>query len=139
MKQRRNLFALFLLFVLMVDVKRCKAQGIKISSNSSKKPEDYAARIMELNQYLGTLAHTELRFLDPEQVIKGRDRLVELTNKYPNYPHAFIRLWIYDYSSGNITHSLEAIEPLYTNYSDFYTVPEMYTMIVNLYSQSLFQ
>lgn len=123
----------------MIEVKICKAQGIKISSNSSKKPEDYIDRILEINSYLGTICLIELKLLDPEQVISGREKLIELTEKYPTYPHAFIRLWMHDFNNGHYSHSLNAIEPLYANFSEFNTVPEMDVMVVNLYAQSLFK
>jgi hypothetical protein len=91
-KERRNLFPLYLLFTLMIEVQKLRAQGTKISSNSTKKPEDYAKRIKELNAYLGEIAYAEIQLADPEQVIQGRDKLIKVVEKYPKYPHGFVRL-----------------------------------------------
>lgn len=97
-KERRNLFPLFLLLILMIEVNKCKMQGLKISSNSTKKPDDYARRILEINQYLGEIAIIEIKLSDPEQSVKGRERLIEILEKYPKYPLAYIKLWVHDYS-----------------------------------------
>jgi hypothetical protein len=91
-KERRNVFPLYLLVILMIEVKKCRVQGLKISSNSTKTPEDYAKRIKEINEYLGELVYAEIQLIDTEKNIEGRDNLLRLTEKHPKVPHAFIRL-----------------------------------------------
>lgn len=76
----------------MIEVKKCREQGLKISSNSTKKPEDYAKRIKELNEYLGELVFAEIQLSDTEKNIEGRESLLRLTENFPKVPHAFIRL-----------------------------------------------
>lgn len=122
----------------MIDVQKCRAQGTKISSNSTKKPEDYARRIKDINEYLGEIAYAEIQLSDPEQVIQGRDKLIKILEKYPKYPHAFIRLWLHYYSEQHYTHALETIELFYVNYDEYYTIPELETWVTLLYSEMLF-
>lgn len=94
---------------------------------------------MEINKYLGELALIEIQLIDPEQTMKARERLLEMLDKYPRYPHAYIRLWVNDYISGYYSHSLDAIEPVYINYSEFYTFPELETLVTMIYAKSLFK
>ena len=123
----------------MIEVKKFRDQGLKISSNSTKKPEDYAKRIKELNEYLGDLVFAEIQLIDPEKNVGGRENLLKLTEKYPRVPHAFIRLCIYDFETGHNNHALETIENFYTNYKEFHTIPELETCVILLYASMLFQ
>lgn len=125
--ERRNLFPLYLFLVLMVEVAKLKAEGVKISSNTTKKPEDYAKRIKDINEYLGELAYVELQLIDPEKVIEGRENLIKIVEKYPKYPHAFIRLFMHDFVDNHFSHALQTIEQVYLNYDDFHTIPELET------------
>jgi hypothetical protein len=112
---------------------------MKISCNTRKSPEDFASRIVELHKYLGALAFVEIQLGDPEQVIKGRERLLQIIEKYPKYPHAFYRLWLFDFSSSNYEHSVVPIEQLNNRFNEFHNIPEMETFIALLYSKSLFK
>lgn len=136
---RRNIFPLFLTLTLMLEVKRYRSQGLKISSSSSKRPEDYAIRIKEINSYLGELCFAEIQLFDPDKVTKGRESLLLIVEKFPTYPHAFLRLCIHDYVSGHYSHALDTIEQMYSNYQDFETIPELETGITLLYAKTLFK
>ena len=137
--ERRNLFPLYLLFILMLEVNKCKAEGTKISSNTTKKPEDYAKRILEINEYLGEMWYAELQLVDPKKTALGREKLLEIVEDYPTYPHAFIRLCMHDYYDMEFSNALETIEQLYNNYESFHTIPELETWVTLLYAKLLFK
>ena len=111
----------------MLEVSKCKADGIKITSNTTKKPEDYAKRISEINEYLGEMCYAELQLLDPKKITLGRQKLLKIVEDYPTYPHAFIRLCMHDYYDSKYADALEIIEQIYTDYDTFHTIPELET------------
>jgi len=63
--------------------------------------------------YLGEIAFADLKLIDTEKIVQGRESYILLIEKYPNIPLAFIKLCIHDKENHHYSHSLDTIGKVY--------------------------
>ena len=106
-KSKVSIFLLLYLTLFMEKVQK------KYNMLPKKKSKDYALKIQKANKYLGYIAWAEIYLNDPEKIQLGIDVLEDLTQEYPQQPHAYLRLWACYRQLKNWPKALEIVEKLF--------------------------
>lgn len=105
---------------------------------SKKNLEDYATKLSDHNKYLGYLAWAEIYLQIPARVDDGRNVLRDLIKEYPNYPHAYLKLWAVYTQDGAHKFAIDIAEMLHVRNAEIASNSEM-KIIPIIYAKSLFE
>ena len=103
-----------------------------------QNPEHFASKLIQMDQYFGLLAWSEIFLRTQSQQLKGEILLKELINLHPYKPEAYLKLWnYYYYSTLNYESALEVVEKAYLQ--EIKTSSEYSVVICLNYARSLFK
>ena len=108
---------LWVLLILTLELDNVYA-NLKIKPKNP--PEAYSSQIMQINEYLGYIAWTELSIYSKNNDTNdAKDFLWELINKNPNKPEAYCRLWTVYLKEKKLDKCIDISERLFIDGSEF--------------------
>lgn len=101
--------------------------------------ENFACRIKEANEYLGYIAWSDV-YMSINKPKEAEEVLIDLTQHFPRFPHAYLKLWDFRFRRGKFVESIDPIEELFVKIGDFHTIPEIRIALVPLlYAKNLYK